>query len=75
MSIKNASSFMSTVVCTCTLIEKLTGHALDIFVSPTEIFTLILTILNDMSLNMGPLDSINGLGLSKIFNLALFHMT
>ena len=34
MSIKNASSFMSTVVSTCTLIEKLTGHAFDILVSP-----------------------------------------
>ena len=75
MSIKNACSFMSTVVGTCTLIGKLTGHALDILVSPTGIFTLILTILSEMSLSMGPPDSMNGLGLSKIFNFTLLHTT
>ena len=75
MSIKNASSFMSTVVCACTLIKKLTGHAFDIFISPTGIFTLILTILTDMSLGMGPSNSINSLSMSKIFDLALLHAT
>ena len=58
MSAKNASSFMSTIMSTCTLVEKLTGHTFNIFVSPTGIFVVILAILSDVSLSMSSSHSI-----------------
>ena len=75
MSIKSASHFMCTIVSTCALIKKLTGHAFDIFISPAGIFVVILVILRDMSLGMSSPNSIYGFGLSKIFDFALLHMT
>ena len=66
MPIKNASSFVSTVMSTCTLVKELTGHAFEIFVSPICIFAMNLATLCDMSLSMGSPDSIYSFSLSKI---------